>query len=96
MHKTEEYKFFYRLRKHYEVGKGVDFEITENEFQYLIKEGDIDYDKAKDIGNGYYSTIIDFYNSNNDLKYSFGRATITYKIYNNKYVYSNFYDRYDF
>ncbi len=95
-HKTEEYKFFHRLRRHYNKGTGEDFNIKPDEFKYLIKKGDIDFTNAKDIGDGYYSATINFYNSSNDLALSFGRATVIYKKYNGRNVYKHFYDRYDF
>lgn len=37
-HKTEEYKFFNRLRKHYKGGTEADFKIQKREFQYLKKK----------------------------------------------------------
>lgn len=100
----EEHQFFNRLRNHYESGTGDDFKINTSEFRYLIKKGRIDFANAKELDNGYYSATIDFYNSNNDLKFSFGKATVTYRIggvgmsnrLKNNYIYSNFYDRYDF
>lgn len=49
----EQYKFFHRLRKHYEGGTGADFKISKNEFKYLLKKGEIDFANATDIGDGY-------------------------------------------
>jgi hypothetical protein len=90
------YKFFSRLRNHYEQGSGEDFLLTQNEFKYLIGQGKIDYENATPIDDKYYEASIDFYNSDRDLKLSFGRATVTYRIENNQYVHTSFYDRYDF
>lgn len=92
----EQYKFFHRLRKHYEGGTGADFKISKNEFKYLLKKGEIDFANATDIGDGYYSASINFYNADNDLKLSFGRATVIYKTTNDGNIYQYFYDRYDF
>jgi hypothetical protein len=92
----EQYKFFWRLQNHYENGKGRDFTILHNEFQYLLKKGEIDFKNATDIGNGFYSASINFYNSDADLALSFGRAMVIYKPTNGKNIYHHFYDRYDF
>ena len=95
-HKTEEYKFFDRLRRHYSKGNGEDFIITGKEFYYLITKGKIDYANATLGEDGYYTTSINFYDSGFDLKYSFGNATV--KFYS-KGMYTRllgFYDKYDF
>lgn len=95
-HKTEEYKFFNRLRKHYERGNGEDLILTIKEFNYLIRQGHIDAENAILGDDGYYKTSIDFYNSSSDLKYSFGRATVKYTMSGNNLDYVGFYDYYDF
>lgn len=95
-HKTEEYKFFDRLRRHYSKGNGEDFIITGKEYNYLVSKGKIDYANAKLGEDGYYTASIDFYDAGFDLKYSFGKATM--KFYS-KGMYTKllgFYDRYDF
>ena len=95
-HKTEEYKFFDRLRRHYSKGNGEDFVLTGKEFNYLASKGKIDYANAKIGEDGYYTASIDFYDAGSDLKYSFGKASV--KFYS-KGLYTRllgFYDRYDF
>jgi len=95
-HKTEEYKFFNRLRHHYSKGSGEDFIITSKEFNFLVSRGKIDYASAKLGEDGYYTASIDFYGSGRDLQYSFGKAFV--KFYS-KGLYTRllgFYDRYDF
>jgi len=89
-------KFFNRLRQHYESKSGTDFNLTTKEFKYLIKNGKIDFSKAIKIDENTYSVSINFYDSDSDLKLSFGRSTITYRMENNKIIYSGFYDKYDF
>lgn len=56
----------------------------------------VNYAKAVKVDDNTYKASINFYVSDSDLKLSFGRATITYRIENDKYIYSTFYDKYDF
>lgn len=77
-HKTEEYKFFDRLRRHYSKGNGEDFNITGKEFNYLVSKGKIDYANAKLGEDGYYTASIDYYEAGFDLKYSFGKASVKF------------------
>ena len=95
-HKIKAPKFFKRLRKHYDEGTGKDFILKSDEFKYLLNKGEVDFANAKDIGDGYYSATINFYNSDNDLKFSFGRATVIYKADSGKNIFCHFSDRYDF
>ena len=95
-HKTEEYKFFERLRRHYSKGNGEDFIITGKEFNYLVSKGKIDYAKAKLGEDGYYTASIDFYDAGFDLKYSFGKATVKFYSKGMHTKLLGFYDRYDF
>jgi hypothetical protein len=93
----EQYKFFWRLKNHYDNGTGEDFKINSNEFVYLIKRGIIDYKNVTDLGNGHYRANINFYSSGFDLHYSFGDAYIYYKVLSNgkNFIY-DFNDTYDF
>ena len=90
------HKFFWRFKNHYDSGKGTDIQLTIEEFAYLVSKGVIDHSGAKDLGNGYYFSTINFYNSGFDLAYSWGRADITYKIVNGNYIYNNIINVYDF
>ena len=95
-HKTEEYKFFYRLKKHYEVGSGKDFILNAKEFNYLLRKGTIDTKNAALGDDNFYIASIDFYRSSADLKYSFGKATVKFSLNGDKPSFVGFYDRYDF
>ena len=59
--------------------------------------GKIDYANAELGEDGYYTTSISFYETNDDLHYSFGTATVKYKVLDdNKIMYSGFKDTYNF
>jgi len=88
--------FFKRLREHYESGTKEDFKLTSREFAYLIRSGKINVSSSIKIGDNEYACTIDFYNSNNDLRFSFGRSTVTYYVKDGVRIYNGFYDTYDF
>ncbi len=92
----EKHKFFNRLRKHYEGKSGNDFVLSEKEFKFLVRKGDINYNKFVRVGENRYEVSINFYDSDTDLALSFGRATLSYSVVNDKKVFDGFYDRYDF
>jgi hypothetical protein len=91
-------KFFNRLRTHYESKTGETFHLTQEEFAFLYTNGKVDFTNAKliDSKNNIYQATIDFYDSTWDLKNTFGRATVTYRVVDDKILYRTFYDRYDF
>ncbi len=94
-------ELFEKLRQHYEAKTGKTLTLTKEEFLHMMKtavsEKLIDYSKAKCV-NGNCTATVDFYkSSSNDLKLSFGRATV--KFYYNSdghAVLNGFYDKYDF
>ncbi len=94
-------EFFEKLRQHYEAKTGKTLNLTKEEFLYMMDKATskklIDYANAKCV-NGNCTATVDFYkSSSNDLKLSFGRATV--KFYYNKSGYAvinGFYDNYDF
>jgi hypothetical protein len=92
----EKHTFFNRLRAHYEGKSGKEFSLSKKEFDYLIKKGKIDYNNFTKVGPNRYETTINFYDSDKDLALSFGRATVSYKVENERLVFDGFYDRYDF
>jgi RHS repeat-associated protein len=93
----KEIKFFDRLRNHYEGETGNDFILTKKEVNFLTSRGKINHQNLRLKGNSSWEYSIDFYDSGFDLKYSFGRATGSFKIdLNGKFVTTSFYDRYDF
>ncbi len=95
-HKVEEHKFFWRLNRHYTKGTGEDFFISKSEFKYILNKGKIDYENAVLGSDNYYITTINLYGTTNDLEYSFGRATVKYRMSDGKHIYGGFYDKYDF
>lgn len=92
----KEYKFFNRLRDHYESNSGTDFSLTTKEVNYLTSKGKINNQNLKFIGDNTWQFSIDFYEAGFDLKYSFGRATGSFKIDGTKFTTTSFFDRYDF
>lgn len=96
--KTEQkIKFFKRLRKHYKRGKGEDFILDAEEFDYMISKGRILWTGEQLGKDSCYIMYIKFYdsaNSPNDLKFSFGTSTVKYSIQSNRFV--AFHDKYDF
>ena len=90
-HKTEEYKFFWRLKRHYNEGTGDDFKINSRELDYIAKKGKIGV--MGNIDNGIFRAPIDLYGSGLDLALSFGNASIFYDTNGNVI---DFYDYYDF
>ncbi len=90
-------EFFSRLRAHYEGKTGTDIRLNRKEFDFLISRGKINWKASKyNESTKTFSTIIDFYNSDTDLKLSFGRATVYYIDNNGKATFTGFYDVYDF
>ena len=90
-------KFFWELKNHYITGEGEDVFLTKEQFTELIIHGKIDYANAELGEDGYYTTSISFYETNDDLHYSFGTATVKYKVLDdNKIMYSGFKDTYNF
>ncbi|MBR5911809.1 MAG: hypothetical protein IKZ55_07465, partial [Bacteroidales bacterium] len=90
-------KYFWALKHHYLEGNGVDIFLTKDQFIDLVSHGKIDYANAVLGDDGYYTTTINFYETNNDLECSFGVATIKYQVLeNNTIKYSAFKDTYDF
>ncbi len=93
----ETIKFFNRLRNHYEGKSGNEICLTRKELDYLISSGKIKWETSKyNESTKTFSAIIDFYNSDTDLKLSFGKATVYYMDNNGKVIYSGFHDVYDF
>ena len=95
--KEQKIKFFKRLRKHYKKGKGEDFILNAEEFDYMISRGSILWTDVQIGKDSCYIMYIKFYdstNSPNDLKFSFGTSTIKYSIQVNRFV--AFHDKYDF
>lgn len=95
-HKTEEYKFFERLRRHYHKGGGQDFILSENEFDYLVSKGRLRMENTTLGDDGYYKATMDFYSSDFDLKYSFGTSTVKYLCDSSNINYVGFHDTYNF
>lgn len=92
-----EYKFFKRLREHYEDATGEDIRLTKKEFDYLISKGRIIWrTQSYDSDTGKFSVLIDFYDSNRDLKFSFGRATVSFIDRYGEVIFTDFYDEYNF
>jgi RHS repeat-associated protein len=90
-------EFFSRLRAHYEGKTGTDIRLNRKEFDFLISRGKINWKASKyNESTKTFSTIIDFYNSDTDLKLSFGRATVYYTDNNGKATFTGFHDVYDF
>ena len=90
-------KFFWELKNHYLTGEGEDVFLTKEQFTELIIHGKIDYANAELGEDGYYTTSISFYETNDDLHYSFGTATVKYKLLDdNKIMFSGFKDTYNF
>jgi hypothetical protein len=90
-------KFFWELKNHYLKGEGEDVFLTKEQFTELIIHGKIDYANAELGEDGYYTTSISFYETNDDLHYSFGTATVKYKVLDdNKNMYLGFKDTYNF
>jgi len=96
-HKKEEYKFFEKLRKNYESKTGKEICLTRKEFDYLLSKGKIKWETSRfNDKTNIFSAIIDFYDSNTDLKLSFGRATVYYIDNDGKAIFTGFHDKYDF
>ena len=90
-------KYFWALKHHYLEGHGEDVFLTKEQFIDVLSHGRIDYDNAELGADGYYTALISFYDTNNDLKNSFGVATIKYKILDdNSIKFSAFKDTYNF
>ena len=97
----EKIKFFKRLRSHYESKTGESFKLTNKEFYFLMEtalnENLIDFNNQNCNGISCLTTV-DFYKSKSeDLKYSFGKASIHYSInQSGTKIINGFYDYYDF
>lgn len=90
------YKFFSRLRNHYESKTGTDYSLTEKEVKFLESSGKIGV-VGKYVGDKTWSHSIDFYEAGFDLKYSFGSSTIDLTLSGNgKVSITRFFDTYDF
>lgn len=90
---TQDFVFFNRLRRHYSKGKGETIVLTQEEFEFLVKNGKIDLNKIISLGNNNYQAPIIFYGSTYDLRFSFGTATL---YLNDSLLPVGFRDTYDF
>jgi len=90
-------KFFSRLRSQYEGKSGNEICLSRKKLDYLISKGKIKWETSKyNESTKTFSAVIDFYNSDTDLKLSFGRATVYYMDNNGKAIFTGFHDVYDF
>ena len=94
--KTKKIRFFKRLRRHYKKGNGEDFILSSEEFDYLINHGRIMLDDVQLGRDSCYIMYIKYYDpcSPNDLKFSFGTATVKFSLQSDQFV--GFHDKYDF
>lgn len=90
---TQDFVFFNRLRRHYSKGKGETIVLTQEEFEFLVKNGKIDLNKIISLENNNYQAPIIFYGSTYDLRFSFGTATL---YLNDSLLPVGFRDTYDF
>jgi hypothetical protein len=77
-------------------GHGENVFLTKEQFADLLSHGKIDFDHAELGDDGYYTASISFYETNYDLYFSFGTATIKYVIDNNMIKFTAFKDTYNF
>ena len=91
------FKFFEKLRQHYHKGNGKDYILSSKEFHHLRLNGKIDFESATRCDDGTYNARINFYGCSPDLKYSFGKSLIKYKVGDDGVIrYVGFFDEYNF
>lgn len=95
-HKTEEYKFFGKLRRHYERANGEDYILSKMEFEYLVKKGVLNGDVTSLDNNIFMQQMVYYGSGYIDLAYSFGTSTVLYTYNDSQISYLGFHDEYNF
>ncbi len=88
--------YFWSLKQHYLEGTGLDVLLTKDQFDNLMRHGEIDFSTAELIDDDFFVANVSFYGSDLDLHLSFGTATVKFKMENNRIEFYAFRDTYNF
>ncbi|MBO6024324.1 MAG: hypothetical protein J6P83_05665 [Bacteroidales bacterium] len=88
--------YFWALKQHYLEGTGLDVLLTKDQFDNLMRHGEIDFSTAELIDDDFFVANVSFYGSDLDLHLSFGTATVKFKMENNRIEFYAFRDTYNF
>ena len=88
--------YFWGFRKHYLEGTGEDVFISKEQFDNLMRQGEIDFSTVELIDDDFFVANVSFYKSDPDLHLSFGTATVKFKVENDRIEFYAFRDTYNF